>query len=115
MERAERPVAAGGRVEVAHARPERQEVVELDCRPGLTALEAVRASGLLEAFPGIDASRLVLGIFGRIVPPEHELQPGDRVEIYRPLPVDPREARRRLAAAGRTMGQPGRASGQRRR
>lgn len=106
-------VEAADRVEVVYARPERQRTVELAHAPGLTALDAVRASGLLEEFPEIDPRQLALGIYGRPVPPQQQLQPGDRVEIYRPLRIDPREARRRLAAAGQTMGRPGGAPGRR--
>ena len=65
----------------------------------MTAAQAVRASGLLEEFPELGCQVLALGIYGRRVDPGHLLRAGDRVEIYRPLKVDPREARRR--AAGR--------------
>jgi putative ubiquitin-RnfH superfamily antitoxin RatB of RatAB toxin-antitoxin module len=44
------------------------------------------------------------GIWGRPVERDQAVSDGDRVELYRPLNMDPREARRRLAAAGRTMG-----------
>jgi hypothetical protein len=37
-------------------------------------------------------------VFGRRVDGQHVLRAGDRVEIYRPLKVDPRDARRRAAA-----------------
>ena len=85
-------------VEVVCALPARQRVVKLSLAAGTTAREAVRASGLGAAFPNLDLERCQLGIYGRAIPGEHALADGDRVEIYRPLLADPREARRRAAA-----------------
>jgi hypothetical protein len=82
-------------IEVVHARPGRQRVVELLLNEGMTALEAVVASGLLGEF-GLDPATLALGIYGRTVEGARPLRAGDRVEIYRPLAADPREARRRM-------------------
>ena len=87
-------------IEVAYALPGRQRVVRLPLEPPMSAEEAVRASGLLEEFPELASEVLTLGVFGRRVDGQHVLRAGDRVEIYRPLKVDPRDARRR-AAAGR--------------
>lgn len=91
-------------VEVAYALPRLQRVLEVPFVEGMTAMQAVESAGLLQEFPELSATTLTLGVFGRVVPPAQVLRPGDRVEIYRPLKVDPREARRRLAAQGRTMG-----------
>jgi putative ubiquitin-RnfH superfamily antitoxin RatB of RatAB toxin-antitoxin module len=88
-------------VEVVHARPERQSVVTVAWRDGLTALEAVQCSGLLQEFPEIASQELALGIFGRRVEGTQPLRDGDRVEIYRQLKVDPRDARRRAARSER--------------
>jgi uncharacterized protein len=101
-------------VEVAYARPDRQTVVRVKLTRGLTALGAVEASGLLRSHEELRGRPLDLGIFGRPVPPAELLRDGDRVEIYRPLQADPREARRRLAAQGRTMGPAAAGSGTRR-
>jgi putative ubiquitin-RnfH superfamily antitoxin RatB of RatAB toxin-antitoxin module len=57
----------------------------------------VRASGLLERHPELDAGNLALGMFGARVAPGRPLAEGDRVEILRPLAADPYEARRRRA------------------
>jgi len=94
-------------VQVAHALPDRQRIVTLPLRDGMTVMEAVVESGLLEEFPQLAARPLALGIFGQVVESSRLLEPGDRVEIYRPLKADPREMRRRLAAQGRTMGRGG--------
>lgn len=88
-------------VEVAYATAARQEVVVLSVAPGVTARQAVRLSGLERVFPEIDPERCSIGIFGRVVRDDELLREGDRVEIYRPLPNDPREARRDRVVAER--------------
>jgi putative ubiquitin-RnfH superfamily antitoxin RatB of RatAB toxin-antitoxin module len=88
------PLPEAPTIEVAHARPERQRVVELPFTEGMTALDAVEASGLVEEF-ALDPATLAIGVHGRRVDGSRLLSAGDRVEIYRPLAVDPREARRR--------------------
>ena len=93
-------------VEVVYALPERQLVVRVALVPGLTAGEAVELSGLKREFPAVGEGPLWLGIFGEPVGVERELRPGDRVEIYRALAADPREARRRRAAAQSGSGRP---------
>jgi len=84
------------KVEVCHALPERQDVVVLNVPAGATLAMAVQASGLLVAH-GLDTAPLKCGIFGRLSAPDTVLQEGDRVEIYRPLTVDAKTARRRRA------------------
>lgn len=91
-------------VEVAFAEPDRQALVALVVPAGSTLEIAIRQSGILEQYPGIDLAVNKVGVFGRLCPLERVLEAGDRVEIYRPLVADPREVRRRLAAEGRTMG-----------
>jgi len=92
-------------VEVAYARPERQVILPLQVRPGSTALQAVLASGIVAQFPEIDPEQADMGVFsrpldGRLLPrpAEYVLQPGDRIEIYRPLQMDPKQARLLRAA-----------------
>jgi putative ubiquitin-RnfH superfamily antitoxin RatB of RatAB toxin-antitoxin module len=91
-------------VEVAYALPERQRVITLDFVAGLTAGEAVRASGISSEFPELATRPLVLGVYAEVVANTHPLRPGDRVEIYRELMVDPRDARRVRAAQVRGSG-----------
>ena len=85
-------------IEVVFALPGRQRVVRLPLEQPMSAEQAVSASGLLEEFPELAGRALALGVFGRTVDGRHVLRAGDRVEIYRPLKIDPREARRRAAA-----------------
>lgn len=83
------------RVEVAYATPERQEIVPVQVEEGTRMLEAVRRSGIEGLFPGLDPESVDMGIFGKVVkvPAEHILREGDRIELYRPLVIDPKQAR----------------------
>ena len=86
-------------IEVAYAGPEGQVVLTLNVPSGTTAWEAVeRARSGLPAGVTPDPSRL--GIYAKKVPAERVLEEGDRVELYRPLTLDPMEARRRRAKRG---------------
>jgi putative ubiquitin-RnfH superfamily antitoxin RatB of RatAB toxin-antitoxin module len=85
--------------EVAYARPDRQFVVSVILPAGATAGEAVLRSELSTLCPEIVVQSAVLGIFGKVVPADHRLRDGDRVEVYRPLTADPRAARRARAKA----------------
>lgn len=85
-----------------------REVLELTLRlkPGSTVRQALETSGLLAQRPDIDLSATTLGVWGRKVALTHVLRDQDRIEIYRPLKVDPKVARReRFARQGaRTAG-----------
>jgi putative ubiquitin-RnfH superfamily antitoxin RatB of RatAB toxin-antitoxin module len=85
------------RVEVAYALRDRQVLLTGDLEEGCTVEQAIRRSGILEAFPEIDVARARLGIFGREVSLDAQMRDGDRVEIYRPLIADPKDARRQRA------------------
>jgi len=87
------------KVEVVYALPERQRVVTLAMpEAGLTAQAAFQLSGLLDEFPELRDQPLVLGIYGTVCAPDRVLRDRDRVEVYRPLRVDPRAQRRERAA-----------------
>lgn len=92
-------------VEVAYATPERQEIIALQVPVGTTAYEAVLSSGIVDNFPQINLDKDPMGIFsqpmdGRKLPlaAEYVLENRDRVEIYRPLEIDPKQARLERAA-----------------
>jgi uncharacterized protein len=91
------------RVWVVYALPDRQSVQELQLPEPATVAEAVARSGLLQEFPELGDRPLACAIFGRAVADSHLLRADDRVEILRPLQVDPKESRRRAAARSRTM------------
>lgn len=94
-------------IEVVFALPERQSLVGLAIPAGATVGEAIELSGIADEFPEHDLSACRTGIWGRFVERDHVPEDGDRIEIYRPLRIEPREARRRLAAEGKSMGQRG--------
>lgn len=83
-------------VEVAYAEPGRQFLRRVTLARDATLADAISASGL-EAELGIDASPLATGIWSKPKPRDTLLADGDRVELYRPLTADPKEARRRRA------------------
>ncbi len=91
-------------VEVVFGLADRQELVAFRIPAGSTAGEAVNQSGVAKKFPEQDLFECQLGIWGRPVDHDRQLQDGDRIEIYRSLLIDPREARRQLAADGKFMG-----------
>lgn len=84
------------RVEVVYALGDAQDVVMLDLPDGALARQAVAASGLLLRHR-LSAAQLKLGISGKAASPDSPLRDGNRVEILRPLAMDPKEARRRRA------------------
>ncbi len=85
------------RVEVVYALPGGEDMSTVDLAAGATVLDAVIASGVTERHPEIDLARHKLGVFGKVVPRGKRVADGDRVEIYRALAMDPKEARRRRA------------------
>jgi len=74
--------------------PQQVDHVALQLPAGATVNDALRESGLAQRHPGIDLAALKVGVWGKLRPLEHVLRDGDRVELYRPLKVDPKEARR---------------------
>ncbi len=90
-------------IEVAYAEPKRQFLRRITLASGATVADAIAASGL-EAEFAIDASNLAVGVWSKVVARDTPINDGDRVEVYRPLTADPKEARRRRA--GRSSRQP---------
>jgi putative ubiquitin-RnfH superfamily antitoxin RatB of RatAB toxin-antitoxin module/catechol 2,3-dioxygenase-like lactoylglutathione lyase family enzyme len=77
------------RVSVAFATAKKNFWRYLDCPEGATALDAINESGVLAEFPTIDLATNKVGIFGTIATVDTALKDGDRVEIYRPITIDP--------------------------
>jgi uncharacterized protein len=84
-------------VEVAYATPEKQALLTVKVPKGATIEAAIQQSNVLERFPEIDLTTIKVGVFSEPATLQTLLQPGDRVEIYRPLVIDPKEARRMRA------------------
>ena len=90
-------------VEVAYGRIDEQVILAVKAEAGLTVEQAIERSGVLERFPEIDLKSNKVGVFGKLTKLDAPLNPGDRVEIYRPLIADPKEARKKRAAEGKVM------------
>ncbi|WP_166263247.1 RnfH family protein [Marinobacter caseinilyticus] len=82
-------------IEVAYATPDKQEIVSVEVAAGTSVFDAVVQSRIVDVFPEIDPDAIDMGIFGKVVklPKSHELRDGDRIELYRPLKIDPKQAR----------------------
>jgi len=91
-------------VEVAYATPERQEIVIVSLAAGASVAEAINASGLRQKFPELGLGELAVGLFAKPSQMDQALAPGDRVEIYRPLLNDPKDARRQRAKTNSKRG-----------
>jgi putative ubiquitin-RnfH superfamily antitoxin RatB of RatAB toxin-antitoxin module len=85
------------RISVALALPGRQEVIEFELPPGSRVVDALERARAFDFFPGVDAARLRVGIWSRVCDAQTVLRDGDRVEVYRPLEVDPKAMRRARA------------------
>ena len=81
-------------VEVVFALPDRQFLESVELAAGATVDDAIERSGLARSFPEFDFGSRQAGVWGRPVSRSQVLCDGDRVEVYRPLEMDPREARR---------------------
>lgn len=93
-------------IEVVFALPDQQELVILEVDQGTTVEAAIALSAISDKFAGEDLSGYQAGVWGKVVSRDYRLSEGDRLELYRPLLMDPRDERRQLAARGGTMGQP---------
>jgi uncharacterized protein len=92
------------RVRVVYALPERQTEVTVSAEPGATVAEALARAALADRFAELRDQNLTCAIFGRVVPLTQILRENDRIEILRPLQVDPKESRRHAAAAASVSG-----------
>lgn len=90
-------------VEVVFAKPGDQALEQLRVAADSTIESVIRQSGLLERFTEIDLSVNKVGVFGKAAKLDATLNEGDRIEIYRPLIADPKEARKKRAAEGKSM------------
>ncbi|MBT2969518.1 MAG: RnfH family protein [gamma proteobacterium symbiont of Ctena orbiculata] len=89
--------------EVVFGKLDEQALLTVESAEPMTAEQAIEASGILERFPEIDLKTNKIGIFGKATKLNALLSEGDRVEIYRPLIADPKEARKKRAAEGKVM------------
>ena len=84
-------------IEIAFSVPEKQEVMRLEVPLGTLIRDAVRLSCIESLFPNYDLSTLSVGVWSEVKPQAYVVQSGDRVEIYRSLINNAKDARRRRA------------------
>ena len=92
-------------IEIIYATAMRQVLLELTVAAGQPVGQVVDESGIYDEFPNQGLESADIGVWGHPVERSHAVCDGDRIEIYRPLQMDPRDARRLLAESGRTMNQ----------
>lgn len=92
-------------VEIAYALPDKQLLISMQIAEGTTALQAVQLSGIVDKVDGLELSTTSMGIYSRLLdgraspmPEDYVLRDHDRVELYRPLQLDPKQARLLRAA-----------------
>jgi putative ubiquitin-RnfH superfamily antitoxin RatB of RatAB toxin-antitoxin module len=83
------------KIEVAYARPDLQKILTISVPIGTSVYDAAVVSGIDKIFPEIDFSSIDMGIFGKVVkdPKAQTIREGERIELYRPLIIDPKQAR----------------------
>lgn len=91
-------------IEVCYALANEQALIAVDLPEGATLQQAIDASGILQRYPQIDLGTQKVGVFGKLKPLDTVLADHDRVEIYRPLLVDPKLSRQRRVEKTRKAG-----------
>lgn len=84
-------------LQVCYASQEKMSLLDLQVPRDASILQAITLSGIVQIHPEINISVAKVGVYGKLKSLDSGLQPGDRIEIYRPLIADPMEARRRRA------------------
>ncbi len=85
------------KVEVAYARPNSQKIIAIEVEDGCTIETVIQRSGILSLYPEIDLEKQKVGVFSKSRNLTDLVNDGDRIEIYRSLIIDPKEARRARA------------------
>jgi putative ubiquitin-RnfH superfamily antitoxin RatB of RatAB toxin-antitoxin module len=98
-------------LEVVYGTPEKQVLLEVVVEQGTTVQQAILASGIAKRFPDINLEVLKVGIWNRTCQLTDLPKKGDRIEIYRPLIADPKEARRRRAEKAKEEGRANKTTG----
>ncbi|MDF1654399.1 MAG: RnfH family protein [Coxiellaceae bacterium] len=86
------------KISVIYATSTEQVEIPLEVEANCNVAIAIRRSGILERFPQLELASLSLGIFSQAAKLDDSLHDGDRIEIYRPLEIDPKQARLLRAA-----------------
>ena len=81
-------------IEVAYASASESWLIPFEVEEGTKVQQAITRSGILEQCPDINLQINKIGLFSKIIELDVPVRAGDRIEIYRPLILDPKEARR---------------------
>ncbi|MGY8813666.1 MAG: RnfH family protein [Gammaproteobacteria bacterium] len=84
-------------VEIAYATEKYVEIIAVKVNRGAKVMEAIHQSGIMQMYPESNIKIGNIGIFSKICSEDTQLNDGDRIEIYRPLKADPKDARRNRA------------------
>jgi uncharacterized protein len=88
------------KIDVVFASANQQQIeIPVEVENNCTVIMAIKKSGILSLFPEIPFPPTYVGVFGKQVPLDHSLQAGNRIEIYRPLLIDPKQSRRNRVAS----------------
>ena len=82
-------------ISLVYAHPQQRQWLNLELAEGSTVADAIDNSGILDRCPSIDLKTHKTGVFGKLAKLDQLLRPGDRVEIYTPVIVDPKTVKRR--------------------
>jgi putative ubiquitin-RnfH superfamily antitoxin RatB of RatAB toxin-antitoxin module len=85
-------------IEIVYATPKIQKLISLRALPNSTIEDALIQSEFLKEFPELNLETITVGIFSKKATLHTRLKDKDRIEIYRPLLIDPMAARRKRAS-----------------
>lgn len=98
-------------VTIVYALPDHQDVRKITVMPGTTAMQAIHQSQVLTDHADIDVASIKVGVFANVLdgrsrpsPETYQVKSGDRLEIYRPLLIDPKQARLQRAKKRQSLG-----------
>lgn len=94
------------KITIAYAVPGRQVLMAHTVPEGATIQSAIESSGILEQLPHVSLEKNKVGVFGKVKPADTVLSPGDRVEIYFPVTVDPKSLPKRKAGGDKAAPAP---------
>lgn len=98
-------------IQITYALPEKQTLLSLEVAPNTTVQEAVEQSGILQLHTDINLNENKVGIWYKATKLSTLLKSGDRIEIYRPMTADPKEARRLRALKAKDEGRANKITG----
>lgn len=81
-------------ISIVYGYADKQTMLSLNVDAGTSAEEAIIKSGIQTLWPEIDLAHIKIGIFGKKVTLNTPVKDGDRIELYRPLTIDPKQARK---------------------